>query len=363
MSTKEDYYNILGVSKSATPDELKKAYRKKAMQYHPDKNAGDKASEEKFKEVNEAYEVLNDPQKKHMYDQMGHRAFEHGHGQGAGGFSGGFSAEDIFGSGGFEDIFSSFFGGGGQRSRSSRRKKGDSFEVNISITLKEAFTGVKKSINIIRDEECSSCKGLGAASASDVSKCSQCAGNGEVIVQQGPFGMRQTCPSCRGNGTTIKNPCRSCRGHGIYSAKKEISINIQAGIESGTRLTLRGEGSSVKDGDKGSLYVNVSILRDKVFQRDRSSLMRNGSTSFKNMVLGGVVSIVNLDGSTVEIKIPEGTQNGQTFKVRGQGMPILDIKTRSNTIRGDLFVTVFTEIPKRISSSARKLLEELDSLV
>jgi molecular chaperone DnaJ len=350
-----DYYDLLGVSKNASQEEIKKAFRKKAIQYHPDKNSGDKTAEAKFKEVNQAYEVLGDSKKRQMYDQYGSEAFQGGGGPRGG--SGGINMDDIFGGsfGGFEDIFD-FFGGGSKRNSSRvRRPKGEDLLVHINISLKDAFNGSKANISLNRNEECEVCHGKGTENEGDVITCPTCHGTGETIIRQGFFSIRQTCSQCEGMGTIVKNPCRHCHGKGIFFQKRELSINIPAGVDSGIRLKLGGEGNAIKRGMQGDLYIDVNVKPEVGIERKGNNLYMKNRVPFSTLALGGEAVVKNLDESQVSIKIPAGTENGQTFKVRSQGFPVM-----GENRRGDLFVIVENIIPKNLSSKAKALIQELE---
>lgn len=359
--SKKDYYEVLGINRSATQDEVKKAYRKKAMQYHPDRNPDNKEAEEKFKEVNEAYEVISDPQKRKMYDQFGHAAFTQGAGAGGGGRNfggGGFDFSDIFGD--FEDIFDGFgsmFGNRRSQRSSSRAQKGRNILVEVEISLEEAFSGVKKIIKLNRKETCPTCNGKGSEKEGDVVTCPRCNGKGEVVMSQGLFSIRQTCPQCGGSGVIIKNPCKTCKGQGAVMNQRDIRVNIPAGIESGVRLKISGEGEAgKKGGPAGDLYVEVHIREHENFERRRDDLFTKIQVPFSKMVLGGEIFVENIDKTKVKLKIPSLTENNQVFKIRSFGMPLVSYKNR----KGDLYVQVEVQVPKKVSSKAKKLLQELD---
>lgn len=353
---KKDYYELLGVVKNASLEDLKKAYRKLAMQYHPDKNPGDKSSEEKFKEINEAYEVLSNPEKRKMYDQFGHAAFSQG-GPGGGGFRshGGrnFDFSDIFGE--FEDIFDGlggFFGTKNKRKpNSNNRTRGRDILVQAEVSLEEAFSGIKKTIRLNRREECPVCHGKGTEKEGDMVKCPTCDGRGEMTISQGFFTIRQTCSRCSGSGVIIKNPCKKCSGIGTIKEDKEIRVNIPPGIETGTRLKIPREGEV-----GGDLFVEIHVAPHTIFERRGDDLYTKAKVPYSTMILGGEISLENIDKSTVKLKIPSMTENGQVFKVKSLGMPNITYSTR----RGDLFVLTEVAIPKKISSKAKKLLEDLD---
>ena len=362
---KKDYYELLGVSKSSSPDEIKKGYRKMAMQFHPDRNPGNKESEEKFKEVNEAYEVLSNPEKKKMYDQFGHAAFSQNMGgghRGGGGFnSSQFDFGDIFG-GDFEDIFDSFgglFGSRKKRTNSNTRQpeRGRDMLVEVEITLEEALSGAEKIIKMNRKEECSVCNGKGTENQGDMVTCPKCNGRGETVISQGLFTIRQTCSRCGGSGTAIKNPCKKCSGSGTVVEERKIKVNIPAGIDNGTRLKMSNEGEAGKNGGpRGSLYIEVHVKPHPVFERKQGDLYTKIKVSYTTMILGGEITLTNLDNNAVKLRIPSLTENNQFFKIKEQGMPSIDYRKE----RGNLFVQVEVEIPKKISSKAKKLLEELD---
>lgn len=358
---KKDYYELLGVSKTASTEELKKAYRKLAMQHHPDRNQGNKESEEKFKQINEAYEILSDPQKRKMYDQFGHAAFSQG--AGGGGYRAGqgdFNFSDIFGD--FEDIFDGFGGifgnrrGGGGSSK-NRAQKGRDILVEVGISLEEAFSGIKKIIKLNRREECPTCHGKGSEKDGDSSTCPKCNGRGETLISQGLFTIRQTCSRCGGTGVVIKNPCKKCNGSGSVVQEREIKVNIPAGIDSGTRLKISSEGEPGKNGGpKGDLYVEVFVKQHSIFERRAHDLYTKTKIPYTKFILGGEISLDNIDGKQVKIKIPSLTENGQVFKIKSCGMP--DVSYSSH--RGDLFVQAEVEIPKKVSSKTKKILEELE---
>lgn len=348
MADKRDYYEVLGISKGASEDEIKKAYRKLAKQYHPDVNPGDKTAEEKFKEVNEAYGVLSNAEAKAKYDQYGHAAFE------AGGGAGGFGGFDF----GFDmgDIFSSFFGGGQRGSASTQ--KGESIALRVRLSFEEAALGCKKKIEFSRKEKCSSCNGSGALKPEDVETCKTCSGTGRVrTVQNTIFGQMQsqtTCSACRGKGKTIKNQCRSCSGTGLKNVSKSFDVNIPAGIDDGERLTIRGQGNVSTAGLAGDLVLVVSVANHEFYERERENLYCEFPISFAEAVLGTTVSVPTLE-EKVEIKIPAGTQSGTVFSVRGKG--IQRINSRG---KGDFFVTVNIDVPKNLTKDQKEALLSFD---
>ncbi len=363
MSEKRDYYEVLGVEKSASADEIKKAYRKLAMKYHPDRNQGDKEAEEKFKEVNEAYEVLSDEQKRANYDQFGHAGVD-GAGFGGSGFGGGFSGggfEDIF-----SDIFSSFGGGGfggfgGFGGGSTRRgpSRGSDMKINLKLSLKEAAFGCEKKIKIKRQEACSACNGTGAENGEQPHTCDKCGGSGQVFIrQQTPFGTIQqntVCDKCHGEGTIIDHPCHTCGGTGLEQKERTINIKIPAGVDNGSVLPLRGQGNTgARGGAKGDLFVYISVKEDPVFQREGDDLLIEIPITFAQAALGAELVVPTMDGK-VKLKIPEGTQTGKTFRLKGKG-----IKNVNGYGRGDQYITVHVEVPRKLTKKQKELLREFD---
>ena len=352
---KRDYYEVLGVQKNATEDEIKKAYRSLAKKYHPDMNPGDKEAEMKFKEANEAYAVLSDSEKRSKYDRFGHAAFDPsaGGGSGFGGF-GGFGGADFD----FGDIFSSFFGGGSSSSRSRQNMPidGDDIGARVTITFNEAVFGVKKEVSFARIETCPDCGGSGAKSASDVETCSECRGVGRISVKQqtllGYMQTQKTCPSCRGAGKIIKSPCANCNGKGRVKINKKLEVNIPSGIDDGQNIVLRGQGSAgVNGGVNGDLIIEVRVKEDKIFERDGNNIFCEVPISFAEAALGAEIDVPVLGGGTEKFKVPEGTQSGSSFTLRGKGIP--DIKSKRP---GDLIITVAVETPKNLNSEQKKLL-------
>ena len=350
--SKRDYYEVLGLDKSADEASIKRAYRQLAKKYHPDMNPGDKEAERKFKEVNEAYDVLSDPDKKAKYDQFGHAAFEAGGGGGSG-FSGfGGFGEDFD----ISDIFSSFFGGmGGSSSRRGGPVRGDDINVRLTLTFEEAVFGVKKEISYQRVQKCAECGGSGAAKGTSPKTCPTCGGSGRVRVQQRtPLGIMQTqksCDACRGTGRIVETPCAACRGNGYVRASKRLDVTIPAGIDDGQRIVLSGQGSDGRDGGPaGDLYIYVSVRPHAVFEREGADIYCEVPITFAEAALGGEIDIPTLEG-TEKYQIPEGTQTGTTFQLRQKGVPVVNSKNR-----GTLNITVRVETPKSLNAEQKELL-------
>ncbi|MBI3098313.1 MAG: molecular chaperone DnaJ [Planctomycetes bacterium] len=351
MPHKRDYYEVLGVSRTATEEEIKKAYRKLALQYHPDRNPDDKGAEQKFKEAAEAYDVLRDPQKRARYDQYGHAGLEEA-GYSAAHFT---STEDIFSHFGdiFGDsIFDELFGMGGRRGR-GRSRSGPSLRCHLTVTFKEAAFGTKKTIELRRHEACGKCGGSGSKPGSRPATCSTCRGHGEVLQGGGFFTIRTTCPRCGGQGTTIEHPCPECRGQGRVPEKREIEIGIPAGIEDMTRLRVSGEGETGENGaPRGDLYCDIRVEPHEYFERHGDDLLCELPITFTQAVLGGEVSVPTLEGETT-MKIPKGTQTDQILRLRGQGIP--NVHGRG---RGDQLVRIVIDVPKSLSKHQEELLRE-----
>lgn len=354
---KEDYYKTLGVQKGANAEDLKKAYRKMAMQYHPDKNPGDKTAEHKFKEINEAYDVLKDDQKRAAYDRFGHGAFEGGRGPGpgAGGFSGGFGGAN------FTDIFEEMFGdimGGGRRGAggSSGARRGGDASHEMDITLEDAFKGKDVTIKVPSWSACASCHGSGAAKDSKPETCQTCHGVGRVRAQQGFFTVERACHSCQGAGTVIKNPCHSCQGSGRTRKEKTLSVTIPAGIEDGVSIRLSGEGEAgTRGGPAGDLYLHLKIKAHRFFQREGADLFCRVPVSINTVALGGSIEVPTIEGKRTKVAIPAGTQTGQQFRLRGKGMSVM-----KRADRGDLFVEVAVETPVNLTKRQKELLKEFE---
>jgi len=346
---KRDYYEVLGVEKDASADQIKSAYRKKAVKYHPDKNKGDKAAEDKFKEASEAYHVLSNSERKQNYDNFGHAAFENG-----GGGRGGFGNFDF--SSHFSDIFEDFFGegfGGGRRSRRSNNR-GSDLRYDLTISLEEAYTGKKQDIKFSTSEKCNTCSGSGSKPGHDVGSCSMCGGHGQVRSSQGFFTVQQTCPQCAGSGEEITNPCNSCNGQGKKQASKRLSVTIPKGVDDGTRIRLSGKGEAGSRGaSNGDLYLFINVDRHDLFKRSDVNLFFEFPISIADAALGTTIEIPTIDGGKAKIKIPDGTQNGKQFRLKGKGMPFM---RRGDY--GDLYVQVKTEVPIYLNKQQKELLEK-----
>ncbi|MFL2887820.1 MAG: molecular chaperone DnaJ [Pelagibacterales bacterium MED-G40] len=350
---KRDYYDVLGVNKSADKEEIKKAYRKLALKHHPDKNKGDKSSEEKFKEASEAYHVLSDEKRKANYDQFGHAAF-----QGAGG-QGGFSNFDFSSS--FSDIFEDVFGdfGFGRQSRGGRsRNRGNDLRYDISINLNDAFIGTEKKVNYTTYKKCKTCSGSGAKPGSKPSACSYCGGQGRVRSSQGFFTIQQTCPECGGEGQKITNPCGNCNGMGKQQSNENVAVKIPQGVDDGTRIRLAGKGEAgSKGGSNGDLYLFISVEPHNIFKRSEENLYYELPISFTDAALGSTVEVPSIDGKKTKIKIPSGTQSGKQLRLKGKGMPVL-----KRNIYGDLYIRIITEVPTSLTKRQKELLIEFKTL-
>lgn len=354
MASKRDYYEVLGLSKAATTDEIKKIYRKKALEFHPDRNPNNKEAEEKFKEATEAYSVLSDPDNRAKYDQFGHAAFAQG--GGFEGFGGDFSGfEDIFG-----DLFGSFFGGaagGGATGKRTRGRAGRDLRYDLEIEFEQAVTGVEREINVTRRTMCEECEGSGAAKGSTSETCPQCRGSGQVRMQQGFFTISRTCHVCNGEGKTIRNPCKGCSGSGLKGKQSKINVKIPAGIDNGQRVRLRGEGEAgTGGGPAGDLYVQVAVKEHAIFKREESEILCDIPVGYTTAVLGSEIDVPTLDGK-VKMKVPPGTPSGKMFRLRGRGVPILGTNRR-----GDQHVRIFIDVPKKVTDKQKEVLRKLQDL-
>lgn len=346
---KRDYYEVLEVARSCTEVELKSAFRKKAMQFHPDRNPGNAEAEMKFKEVNEAYQCLSDTQKRAAYDRYGHAAFENGGAGGGDGFAS--SMADIF-----EDLFGGMMGSGGRQRSSGGRERGSDLRYNLEISLEDAFAGKAASIRVPTAITCETCSGSGAKAGSKPKACATCGGHGRVRAQQGFFAIERTCPTCQGRGQTIDDPCKACSGSGRTTRERQLSVNIPAGVEDGTRIRLSGEGEAgQRGGPNGDLYIFLSVKPHPFFQRDGADLYCRVPISMVQAALGGEFNLRALDGSEARVRIPEGTQSGRQFRIKGKGMPVL--RSRDT---GDLHVQAVVETPQSLTKRQRELLMEFD---
>ncbi len=350
--SKEDYYKVLGVSRDADADTLKKAYRKLAMDCHPDRNPGNQHAEQQFKNINEAYEVLRDEQKRAAYDRFGHAAFE-------GGMGGGGRAGPGFGSGtGFADIFEEMFGEfmGGRRGGGRGPGRGADLRYNMEITLDEAYAGKKATIRVPTAVNCEACNGSGAAAGSGPTTCGTCRGSGRVRSQSGFFTVERTCPTCGGTGQVIRDPCTVCGGAGRVQKEKTLQVGIPAGVEDGTRIRLSGEGEAgMRGGTPGDLYIFVTVAPHRLFARDGANLHCRMPIPMTTAALGGSVEVPTIEGARAHITVPEGAQTGRQFRLRGKGMPVL-----RSTQRGDLFVEAIVETPVNLTDKQKKLLREFE---
>jgi molecular chaperone DnaJ len=367
---KRDYYEVLGVNRDATEDDIKKAYRKLALKYHPDKNPGDKSAEEKFKEIGEAYEVLSDAQKRGAYDQFGHQAFSGAGrtagaypGGGAGGFHDPFEVfREVFGGAAGGSIFEEFFGGeeaGGRRGRTGGPQRGSDLRYEMEITFEEAVFGAEKEINISKLDQCGECDGTGAAPGSGLKNCSACGGRGQIVTSRGFFTMAQTCPRCQGAGRMVEKPCHQCRGEGRVERQSKIKVRIPAGVDNGSRLRSAGNGESGhRGGPPGDLYIVLHVRPHELFVRNGDDLLCEVPVSFATAALGGEVEVPTLDGSekrirTASVKVPPGTQSGTVFRLKGKG-----VTNVQGYGRGDQHVRVLVEVPTHLNSTQRKKLLE-----
>ena len=346
---KQDFYELLGVSKSASGDELKRAYRKLAMKHHPDRNPGDKSAEQKFKEINEAYDILKDDQKRAAYDRFGHAAFEQGGGRGPGdfGFSGGFA--DIF-----DEMFGEFMGAG--RRGQGGPSRGSDLRYNLEISLEESFRGKQTTVRVQTLVSCDQCKGTGAEAGSRPVTCPTCHGRGRVRAQQGFFTIERPCATCQGAGRIIDNPCKACAGQGRTRREKTLSVNIPPGVEDGTRIRLAGEGEAgVRGAPTGDLYIFITITPHRIFQRDGANIFCRVPISITAAALGGSIEVPSVDGSRARVTVPPGTQSGHQFRLRGKGMSVL-----RSPARGDMFIEAIVETPVNLNKRQQELLREFE---
>ncbi len=351
--SKTDYYELLGVDRSADAKELKSAFRKKAMKHHPDRNPDDATAEAKFKEIGEAYEVLKDPQKRSAYDQYGHAAFEQGGPGGMGGGMGGGGFSDIF-----EDLFGEMMGGRGSRRSSGGRERGADLRYNMEITLEEAWEGKAAEISVPTAMTCETCTGSGSKPGSSPKQCATCSGSGRVRAASGFFSIERTCPQCQGRGEVISDPCGTCRGQGRVTKERSLSVNIPAGIEDGVRIRLGGEGEAgARGGPSGDLYIFITVKPHQFFQRDGADLYCRIPISMMTAALGGQFEVATLDNTKSRVKVPEGTQTGKQFRLKEKGMPVM----RSNNF-GDLYIQVAVETPQKLTKRQRELLQEFEEL-
>ena len=354
---KKDYYELLGIERGASADEIKKAYRGKAKELHPDRNSDNPNAEEQFKEVNEAYDVLKDPDKKAAFDRFGHAAFEGGMGAGQrrGGqqdFAGAFS--DVF-----DDLFGDFMGGGGGRGGGGQRaSRGSDLRYNLRISLEDAFTGIQKTINVPTAVVCGSCSGTGAEGGAEPVNCPTCSGMGKVRAQQGFFTVERTCPTCSGLGQIIKNPCQTCGGAGRIEKERALSVNIPAGVETGTRIRLAGEGEAgMRGGPTGDLYIFIEVSEHDLFARDGTHLFCRVPVSLSSAALGGDIEVPTIDGGRSRVKVPAGSQSGKQMRLRNKGMPAL-----RQGPAGDMFIELAVETPVNLTSRQKELLREFEKL-
>jgi molecular chaperone DnaJ len=347
---KRCYYETLSIDRAANDGAIKAAFRKQAMQYHPDRNPGDKDAERRFKELNEAYEVLKDPDKRAAYDRFGHAAFEHGMG-GPAGFGADFGTT-------FSDLFEGIFGMAAARGRGTGRERGADLRYNMEITLQEAYVGKNAQIRIPTSVTCEACSGSGAKAGTKPKTCSMCGGHGRVRHAQGFFTLERTCPNCHGRGQSIDMPCTSCAGSGRVTRERTLSVNIPAGVEDGTRIRLAGEGEAgVRGGPPGDLYIFLSIGAHAFFQREGADLHCRVPVSMVTAALGGEFEVPTIDGGKTKVKVPEGTQSGRRFRLAGKGMPVLRARQC-----GDMYVQVVVETPQKLTKKQRDLLTEFDRL-
>jgi len=354
---KRDYYETLGVAKGASEAEIKKGYRTKAKELHPDRNTDNPNAEAQFKEANEAYDVLKNPEKKAAYDRYGHAAFEGGMGGGGqrGGGQGDFASafSDVF-----DDLFGDMMGGGRGGGGRSRAQRGNDLRYNLRINLEDAYAGMQKTVNVPTAVSCDGCNGTGAEGGSEPVTCPTCSGMGKVRAQQGFFTVERTCPTCSGMGQTIKNPCKKCHGQGRVEKEKSLSVNIPAGVETGTRIRLAGEGEAgMRGGPTGDLYIFIEVNDHKLFERENTNLFCRVPVSITSAALGGEIEVPTIDGGRSRVKIPEGSQSGRQMRLRSKGMPAL-----RGGGQGDMFIELAVETPVNLTSRQKEILREFDEI-
>jgi molecular chaperone DnaJ len=357
--SKRDYYEVLGVARDASAEEIKKAYRGKARELHPDRNSDNPDAEAQFKEANEAYDVLKDAERKAAYDRFGHAAFEGGMG-GARSGGGGFQGQGDFASA-FSDVFDDLFGdfmGGGRGGARQRATRGSDLRYNLRITLEEAYNGLQKTINVPTSVACDACDGTGAEGGSEPVTCPTCSGLGKVRAQQGFFTVERTCPTCHGMGQIIKNPCKVCHGHGRTEKERALSVNIPAGVETGTRIRLAGEGEAgMRGGPAGDLYIFIEVAQHGIFEREGLHLHCHVPVSMTTAALGGDIEVPTIDGGRSRVKIPSGSQAGRQMRLRGKGMPGL-----RGGGHGDMYIELAVETPVNLTGRQKELLKEFEKL-
>ncbi len=353
--SKRDYYVVLGISRTATAEEIKKAYRKKAKEFHPDRNSDNPDAETQFKEVNEAHEVLKDPDKRAAYDRYGHGAFEGGMGGGRGGHPGQGDFASAF-SDVFDDLFGDFMGGGRGGSGRPRATRGSDLRYNLRVTLEEAFAGIQKTISVPTSVPCSECAGTGAESGAEPVTCPTCSGMGKVRAQQGFFTVERTCPTCQGAGQMVNNPCKSCSGAGRVEKERSLSVNIPAGVETGTRIRLAGEGEAgLRGGPSGDLYIFIDVKEHNLFQRDGVNLFCRVPVSIGTAALGGDIEVPTIDGGRSRVKVPAGSQSGRQMRLRSKGMPAL-----RGSATGDMYIELAVETPVNLTARQKEIMREFE---
>ena len=357
--TKRDYYDVLGIARGASAEEIKKAYRTKAKELHPDRNADNPEAEAQFKEANEAYEILKDAEKKAAYDRFGHAAFEGGMG-GGGGRPGGFGGNQGDFASAFSDVFDDLFGDfmGGRGGGRGRAARGADLRYNLRVSLEDAYSGLQKTINVPTSVSCSSCSGSGAEGGAEPQTCPTCSGMGKVRAQQGFFTVERTCPTCSGLGQIIKNPCKACAGQGRVHKDRALSVNIPAGVETGTRIRLAGEGEAgMRGGPSGDLYIFIEVTKHDLFERENTNLFCRVPVSMTTAALGGDIEVPTIDGGRSRVKIPAGSQSGRQMRLRSKGMPAL-----RGGPAGDMFIELAVETPVNLTSRQKELLRDFEAM-